>query len=202
MFDVRKFPLVSDQVDYREVAIILEQLERVLRAGTEGAVVEFGCYNGTTSLFIARLLREYGESREFHVYDSFGGLPEKTAADQSPAGTQFRAGELAASKAQFIKHFKQACLALPTIHKGWFSDLQGKDVPEQISFAFLDGDFYESIWDSLKLIEHKLTPHAIIVVDDYQSEALPGAAKAVTTWLKNKPFTIRAEHSLGIIQTQ
>lgn len=200
MMNVRSYSLVSDQVSYDEVAVIIKQLEKVLQNKVAGSVVEFGCYIGTTSLFIARLLKTMGEQREFHVYDSFDGLPEKTAADNSAAGDQFKAGELKAPKAQFIKHFKQAGLPLPHIHKGWFCDIPENAVPKTIAFAFLDGDFYESIRDSLKLIENKLAPGAIILVDDYQSEALPGAQKAVTEWLKNKPYKIHHEKSLAIIK--
>ena len=42
--------LLSDQVDERELAIILRELEKVLVADVEGDVVEFGCYVGTTSV--------------------------------------------------------------------------------------------------------------------------------------------------------
>jgi O-methyltransferase len=55
--------------------------------------MEFGCYVGTTSLFIRRLLDQTGEgTRPFHVYDSFEGLPPKTQADASAAGADWQAG--------------------------------------------------------------------------------------------------------------
>ena len=200
MINVREFQLVSDQVSYTEAEIIVRQLESVLQNGVAGDIVEFGCYAGTTSLFIARLLKQLAEKRQFHVYDSFEGLPEKIGADNSAAGEQFKSGELKATKIQFINNFKRAGLPLPIIHKGWFNELTDSDVPNQIAFAFLDGDFYESIRDSLKLIENKLSPGAVIVVDDYQSEALPGTQKAVTQWLKNKSYKIHHQQSLGIIQ--
>jgi O-methyltransferase len=200
MFNVHSHPLVSNQVSYYEVAIIIRELETVLQNGVVGDIVEFGCYTGTTSLFIARLLKIMSEQREFHVYDSFAGLPEKTPADNSAAGDQFKAGELKAPKAEFIKNFKQAGLALPIIHKGWFCNIPENGVPDKIAFAFLDGDFYESINDSLKLIEHKLSPGAVIVIDDYQSESLPGAQKAVNQWLKDKNYKIHHEKSLAIVR--
>jgi len=138
-------------------------------------------------------------TKSLHLYDSFAGLPEKTKPDQSPAGEQFKRGELHARKPNLIQHFRQAGLTLPTIHKAWFSDLSGDDIPTQIAFAFLDGDFYESIRDSLRLIEGKLSPGSTIVIDDYQSEALPGAARAVDEWLKNRRAKVRIEASLAIV---
>lgn len=200
--DVKKYPLVSDQIEYDELVVIIRMLEKVLKKGVPGDVVELGCYNGTTSLFIARLLAEQREKKSFHVYDSFQGLPPKSEQDSSPAGEQFKAGELNASKTKFIQHFRQANLPLPVIHKCWFSDLKEPDLPEEIAFAFLDGDFYDSIRYSLKVIENKLSPGTIILVDDYQSEALPGASKAVDEWLRNKPYRMHAEHSLAVIEVR
>lgn len=193
--------LVSDQINKDELRTLLAELEKALQLTARGDIVEFGCYVGTASLFISNTLKEQGNNRAYHVYDSFAGLPEKTAADASPVGTQFRAGALLATKQQFIKNFRTTGLPLPIIHKAWFNQLSDKDIPHQIAFAFLDGDFYESIKDSLKLIENKLVPGAIIVVDDYQSEALPGARKAVDEWLNGKPYRIRSEHSLAVIRT-
>jgi O-methyltransferase len=45
-----------------------------------------------------------------------------------------------------------------------------------------------------------LSKGAIIVVDDYGNDTLPGAAKAVDEWLESHKATIRVEHSLAIIQ--
>ena len=130
--------------------------------------------------------------------DSFEGLPAKTAADASPSGMQFAAGELQVSKKQFIREFQKAHLSAPIIHKGWFSDLSSTDVPPQIAFAFLDGDFYESIRDSLKLVIPRMQPGGVVVVDDYAREALPGAAKAVHELLPDSD--IQTVHNLGVIR--
>ena len=189
--------LLSDQIDQRELEIILRELEKCLGNNIPGDIVEFGCYVGTTSVPIMQQLQK--TDRRFYVYDSFEGLPEKTAEDQSPSGVQFVAGELFAAKKELIRNFRQANLPLPVITKSWFSDLTPDQVPDHIAFAFLDGDYYRSIHDSLKLIWKKLSPGAIIVVDDYANDALPGAQKAVDEWLKNHPAKLRVEHSLAII---
>ena len=182
---LRTYPIISDQVDERELRVLLRELERLLRAGCQGSVVEFGCYVGTTSLFIRRL---------------FAGLPEKTAQDASAAGEQFVTGELAATRKGFLQQFKKAGLRPPVVHKGWFAELMPHDVPEDIMFAFLDGDYYQSIMDSLRLVTPKLTPDAVLVVDDYANEALPGAARAVDAWLQAHPrFRCRVEASLAVM---
>ncbi|MBF1042237.1 MAG: hypothetical protein HXL04_00890 [Candidatus Nanosynbacter sp.] len=91
-------------------------------------------------------------------------------------------------------------MQLPIIHKGWFADFTAADVPEDIIFAFFDGDFYESIADSFRVCGGKFHEKAIIIVDDYANEALPGAARAVDKWLaNNRQYTSRTESSLAII---
>ena len=194
-----KNTLLSDQVDEREVTVILRELEAVLARNLEGDVTEFGCYVGTTSVFLADRLKT--TRKRLYLYDSFEGLPPKTAEDESPAGLQFKTGELLAPKKELIKNLRQANVPMPIIKKGWFSDLSEADIPGKIAFAFLDGDYYHSIKDPLMLIWNHLAPGATIIVDDYANEALPGAAKAVNEWLRYHPGTLRVEHSLAIIHT-
>lgn len=191
--------LLSDQVDEREIRVILRELETVLKNDIPGDVVELGCYVGTTSVFLASRLK--ATDRKLYLYDSFEGLPPKAREDESPAGMQFKTGELLATKKQLVRNLKQANVPMPVIKKGWFSELTAADIPPRIAFAFLDGDYYHSVWDSLTLISNFLAPGATIIVDDYANEALPGAAKAVDTWLKAHPGRLVVEHSLAIIHT-
>lgn len=194
-----KHPLISDQVNKAQVEVILRELTRVIDSGLAGDIVEFGCYVGTTSLFIRRLLDALGESaqRSFDVYDSFAGLPAKSAQDASVTGEQFVPGELAASKKQFMLEFHKARLRPPIVHKGWFADLTEEDVPNKIAFAFLDGDFYDSIRDSLQLVVPRTQAGGTIVIDDYAREALPGAARAAHEFFS--PESVQTTHNLGII---
>lgn len=194
--------IISDQVGQAQLHVIWKELERVLQADVPGDIVEFGCYVGTTSLFIRRLLdeRDQSEKRQFHVYDSFEGLPPKSRQDESPAGTQFQAGKLSVSKKEFLGQFRVAHLQPPVIHKGWFHELTDKDMPASIAFAFLDGDFYESIRDSLRLVWPRMQPGGTILVDDYGREALPGAERAVKEFLQGKNFAAQPEANIAIIR--
>ena len=84
--------------------------------------------------------------------------------------------------------------------KAWFSDLTEKDIPDKIAFAFLDGDYYESIVTPLRLIWDNVTPGGIIVIDDYDNQALPGAARAVHEWVDTHDLQLRHEHGLALFQ--
>lgn len=194
---ISKIELLSEQVSRDELRVILRELTRVLERSVGGHVVEFGCYVGTTSVHLAKFLEN--TDRELWLYDSFEGLPEKSAEDRSPAGEQFVAGELHATKKQLIRNLQRAYVPMPRITKGWFADVTPDQVPDQIAFAFLDGDYYASVLDPLKVIWPRLAPGATIIVDDYANEALPGAARAVDSWLRDHPAQLRIEHSLAII---
>ena len=199
---LQKYPIISEQVTTERLRVVLSSLEQALVRGIPGDIVEFGCYIGTTSLFLRRLLDAYQQSdtRTLHVYDSFAGLPPKHTLDNSVAGDQFKAGELTVNKKQLLHEFHKARLRPPIVHKGWFNQLTATDVPASIAFGFLDGDFYESIRDSLQLVWPHLTPGAVLTVDDFGREALPGAERAVRSFLSDKPVHLRSSHNIAIIQ--
>jgi O-methyltransferase len=196
---INKYGIISDQVEHNELVALLQELIHAVE--NEGAIVEFGCYIGTTSVYIRRVLNLLDKNNAFHVFDSFEGLPQKKSQDISPLGVQFKAGELSVTKKQFIREFYKAGLKLPIIHKGWFSDVAADDVPKNISYAFLDGDYYESVMTPLKLIEKKLVQGAVIIVDDYGNQSLPGAAKAVDEWCALHGYSVRVSRSLAVIHT-
>lgn len=233
-------PIISDQITKAGLEVVWHELERILQANVEGHVVEFGCYIGTSSLFIRRLLNQYdktdnpalltggapwgtpassptrvpwgkdgatgpvivraGGEREFHVYDSFEGLPEKRAQDANAAGVDFEAGKLYVSKKELLQQFHNAHLQPPITHKGWFNEISPAEVPEPIAFAFLDGDFYDSIISSLRLVYPKMAEGGTILIDDYQRETLPGVERAIRDFFQGKPLRLRAQANIAIIE--
>lgn len=198
---LRRHRLISEQVSPQDLTLILQELEAIQQREVPGDIVEFGCYIGTTSLFIRRLLDAYRSRQVFHVYDSFAGLPPKEPADASTAGEGFRAGELAIGKSQFIREFRHAGLQLPVIHRGWFEELTPDDVPQEIAFAFIDGDFYRSTLSALTLVWPRMSPGGTVLIDDYDREALPGVERAVRTFFRNKPPLERVAHNIAIIKS-
>lgn len=137
-------------------------------------------------------------SKRLWIYDSFEGLPEKGREDESGLGEEFRGGELYVTKREVKERFLRAGFPVPVIKKGWFAELTEGDMPEQIAFAFLDGDFYESIRDSLRLLEGKMALGGVIMVHDYNNPALPGVARAVDEWLKGRAVRVEIYQSMAI----
>ncbi len=197
----RGHQIISDQITKAGLEVVISSLEQTLQAGVEGAVVEFGCYVGTTSVYIRRVLDELHQSdgREFHVYDSFEGLPEKSDQDHNAAGVDFEAGKLFVTRKEFLQQFRSGNLRPPVIHKGWFNELSPQDVPEPIAFAFLDGDFYDSIISSLRLVYPKMSAGGKIVIDDYQRETLPGVERAIHDFFQGKQYRLRASQNKAVI---
>ena len=196
------------QVTARETEILLQELTKTLTHNIPGDVVEFGCYKADTSVLYQKILESMGHGGAFQpenhtsstnqknlwLYDSFEGLPAKTREDNSAAGDAFQAGELLV---------KKMGLKLPKIKKAFFDDLDIiYDIPEKISYAFLDGDLYQSIKTSLNLVSNKMSQGSVIIVHDYNNPELPGSARAVDEWLKShqaKVASFRVAETLAII---
>ena len=205
------------QVTARETEILLQELKKTLNNNVPGDVVEFGCYKADTSVLYQKLLESMGHGGAFQpenqaaqasqkmlwLYDSFEGLPAKTREDNSAAGDAFQAGELLVTKREVIEKFKKMGLKLPKIKKAFFDDLDIiYDIPEKISYAFLDGDLYQSLKTSLHLVTDKMSQGGVIIVHDYNNPELPGSARAVDEWLKAhqaKVASFRVAETIAII---
>ena len=186
------------QVSQTETNIILDLLRKTLNQNIEGDIVEFGCYRGDTSVLLQREIRP---PKTLWLYDSFEGLPEKSVEDVNSLGEDFKKGELCASKKQLISNLRKANVKkMPKITKGWFNQISREQIPSKISFAFLDGDYYDSILDPLNLIWNNLESGAVIVVDDYGNQALPGASKAVDEWCRKYNIPKDVEATLAIFK--
>ncbi|MBQ3476434.1 class I SAM-dependent methyltransferase [Candidatus Saccharibacteria bacterium] len=186
----------NDQVSELETKKISQIAERCLEL--EGDFVELGCYKGDTSLILASILEKSG--KKLWIYDSFEGLPKKAQEDESAMGQEFKEGELFVTKREVKARFLRAGLKIPIIKKAWFQDLTQEDLPEKIAFAFLDGDFYESMRISLGLVWDRMVDEGIILIHDYDNPALPGVALAVDEWMKDKNLKDERYQSLNIIK--
>lgn len=182
------------QIPNRETELLLGELKKTL--DLPGDLVEFGCYEGDTSILLADAIRDSSD-KWLYLYDSFEGLPAKSAEDNSADGWRFQPGELKASPDTVRHKFKKYALPEPVIVKGWFNELTDSDLPEQISFALLDGDFYDSIKSSLILVAPKMVAGGIIAIHDYRNAELPGVGRAVAEFLEQQ----KDNYNLRIVAT-
>lgn len=169
---VRKGPMLNAA----RMVDIYHLLSQVLVFDVAGDVVELGCHEGQCAILIREILNYHRSGKRFHVYDSFLGLPELHEKD---AGSVFSPGELSASKLRLLGHFDELALEPPIVHQGWFADTLPDELPELICFAHIDADLYASILAALRAIYPRLARNAVVVIDDYDWEGLPGVNRAV-----------------------
>lgn len=166
---------------------IYHLLSQVVVFGVEGSVVELGAHEGQSAILIQEIIDYHRTNKEFHVYDSFSGLPELHEYD---AGGYLLPGELSTSEAVFLHNFAQQDLKPPIVHPGWFHDTLPAELPPKICFAHIDCDFYTSVVEGLEAVYPRLADNAIVVIDDYDWEGLPGVKIAVDNFLQAKPEKI------------
>jgi len=168
---------------------IYHLLSQVIVYGVPGDVVEFGCNKGHTSVLLAKTLVSLGAQRDhaLALYDSFQGMPAFTDRDAGTHPDLIVPGALKASPQQVIDHFKaRGCKECPKIHEGWFQDTIPRKLPEEIAFALLDGDLYESIHHCLRFVWRRMAPGGIVVIDDYGHPGIPGCKLAADEFFADK----------------
>ena len=131
-----------------------------------GDVVEAGCNAGGTSLLLAQWLN--CTARKLHLYDSFEGLPESSGYG----------GQMQTSREQVEFVFSE--YQRVEIHPGWFDQTMPEQLPEEICFAFIDCDVFDSCMACIPHILDRLT--GCMVIHDY-THSLWGAGvrRAVET---------------------
>lgn len=181
---VKKYTVSSKMIHEQQLIYILKNLQFVLENNIPGDIVELGCNVGTTTIFIARLLKLHKSDKKIHVYDSWKGLPEKNINDYSDS--KHGKGCFKITKNIFIDNLIRNNVQIPNIHSGWFKDIEDNNFPNKICFALFDGYFYSSILDSFNKTYKKINNNGIIVINRYNFHDFPGIKKACTLFLKDK----------------
>lgn len=130
----------------------------------QGDVVECGCCFGATSVNLSIICNIVG--RKYFIYDSFEGLPMPipgvdklwTEADKGELAIPLRAVE------GTVRRYGK--ISQCTFVKGWFKDtLPGHSTP--IALAFIDGDYYSSLYDAVTNLWPKLIDDGYLFIDEY-----------------------------------
>ncbi|MET8091558.1 TylF/MycF/NovP-related O-methyltransferase [Micromonospora sp. NPDC005220] len=157
--------LAADNVEMGDVDRLVNiywALSSVLVQQVPGDVIEAGCNEGRTSVLLQQVINHFAPDRSLHLYDSFEGLPEPSEHD-----TFLHRGALAVTVDDLRRTFEQWHLPLPQTHQGWFDQTMPDQLPDRICFGYLDADYYESTLVSLEHIYPRMSPDAILVIDDY-----------------------------------
>lgn len=143
-----------------------------------GAMAEVGTYQGAS----AKLICEAKGDAEFHVFDTFSGLPGSSIDDPL-----FRNSDYVSNEEQVRAYL--ANYPNVRIHKGLFPAETGSAVEDiRFSFVNLDVDIYESTRDSLEFFYPRMLPGGILVSHDYAQAV--GVRKAFDEFIGPKPESL------------
>jgi O-methyltransferase len=173
----------SSIINQDQVKKLVEYLLDTIENNIDGDVVELGCYVGESSKYLMKTLIETNSNKKLYVYDSFEGLPDLSKWE---INTGWRPRTLVTSEDVLTSNFIENNLPTPIITKGWFCDIPENRLPEKISFAFLDGDFYDSIYDSLVKVYDRVVDGGYIFFHDYKRNDLPGVEAAIKDFFELK----------------
>jgi O-methyltransferase len=180
----------SSIINSNQIQKLVESLVEVVQNNIEGDVVEFGCYVGESSKYLRKSLDILGSDKLLYVYDSFEGLPPLSEYEK---GTGWRPFTLKTTEQVLVNNFQKNGLVPPLITKGWFKDVPEDKLPNKIAFAFLDGDFYDSIYDSLSKIYDRMSDGGIIMFHDFKRSDLPGVDAAIRQFFSEKNIEYNLE---------
>lgn len=173
-----------------EAFYIVESIARTNSLG--GDVCEFGVAQGKTSALIANEL--IGGSRVLHLFDSFNGLPAPSDEDELKNDI-FNLGDINKYEGKMNFSTKDVIKSLSdlrtpytqfVIHAGFIADAlrESNHLPQNVTFAYIDFDFYEGITDALTFVDQVSGIGTEIIVDDYDFFS-SGAKLAVDLFINN-----------------
>lgn len=162
-----------------------------------GDVCEFGVAQGETSALIANEIQS--GNKVLHLFDSFKGLPKPTEKDQLKNDI-FSLGSMEAytgtmSCPEEMVRARLGAISFPpqkfAIHKGFIDQVLRDDsnLPREVSFAYVDFDFYKPIKLALDFLHRTTSVGAIIIVDDYDFFST-GSKIAVDEFLQDQNTTV------------
>jgi O-methyltransferase len=139
----------------------------------EGAICEFGLFNGYT---FSLLIDLFGKNVKYCGYDSFEGLSQPVIEDNLSyygciQGNMKRPIDVVTNHLQIFNNISEYDVNL---YKGWVSDTVPINLPEKIAFAHVDVDLYEPTNHILENIIPRMSKGGIIIIDDYMDNNWKG----------------------------
>jgi hypothetical protein len=155
-----------------EALYILEFLHKSLNL--EGDICEFGVAQGATSALLANEIR--GTPKNLWLFDSFRGLPKPTEKDLliddifNLGSIDMYEGTMSCQVNEVITRLRDISFPLSRcrIVAGFVEEtLKCEALPDKVSFAYVDFDFYSPTLMVLNFLDKSLSAGGFAVVDDY-----------------------------------
>ncbi len=160
-----------------------------------GDVVECGVFRGASLRRIAKTVKDQAPEKTVYGLDSFEGFPDGgiTEADTQAFRSETRLmGKFkdAEDVPDRLGKFAEVFDIKLELKKGYFEHTLPGLAGRPISFLHLDSDTYASHMEVLNALYNQVTSGGVIVLDDYNAEAWPGATQAVDEFLADKPESV------------
>jgi O-methyltransferase len=157
-------------------------------AATSGSFVECGVWRGGMSAAIAEILES--TKKDFHLFDSFEGLPPAKEIDGLEA-LQWQSDVTSPNFFDNCKADEEMAVAAMTmsnckdyqIYKGWFDQTLPTYKGGDISILRLDADWYDSIMVCMKNLYPRVVTGGVVIIDDYYT--WDGCSKAIHDYLSS-----------------
>lgn len=178
---------------------LFEAAKAVEREQRPGILIEAGCALGGSAIVLAKAKRR---QRPFAVHDVFGMIPPPTEADGPDVHERYAVIKAGQAKglsgeayygyeADLLSRVRQtfAAFGMPVeehhvdLVQGLFQDTIVGDEP--VALAHIDGDWHDSVMTCLERIGPRLSPGAVMVIDDYFKWS--GCRTAVDAFLAAHP---------------
>ena len=186
------------------------EIKRINNEGIKGAVVECGVYKGLSmQVFLKEHLSMANAiHRTFYLFDTYEGMPQRNPdldwkfkekrkddgfwSKARPLGSWLKVPleivkqNINNTLQEFPEEWVSSKATIKYV-KGLIEDtLEDPDnLPEEIAFLNLDTDFYRSTLKSLQVLEPRVVPSGVLIVDDYGT--WNGAKEATLEYFKDRP---------------
>jgi len=156
-------------------------IEDALANRVPGDLIETGVWRGGACILMRAVLAAHGVTdRRVFVADSFRGLPPPdVAAYPKDAGDRHHEQLfLDVSREDVENNFRLYGLLDDQVVflEGWFKDTLPNAPTDALCVMRLDGDMYQSTFESLSSLYPRLSPGGYCIIDDYD---IPGCREAV-----------------------
>lgn len=136
-----------------------------------GAIIEVGCAQGHTTVFLNKHLQSSGIVKPYLCIDTFGGFVEQDLAWEVTSRGKAELNSCDGFSINSLAWFRQTlesngCSGVMCIQ----TDVKKHLFREPVSFCLCDVDLYKPTLYTLRSVWPVLSPGGIIVVDDCQDE--------------------------------
>lgn len=151
--------------------ILWKTLQQAIRL--PGEFMECGVFRGGTALLEAETLQQQNQARPLRLFDSFEGMPQTTEGID-----HFKAGDFSHTSADRVRQLL-APYPFASVHVGFIPKTFVGLAIDQIAWAHVDVDIYQSVRDCIGFIYPRLVAGGFMIFDDYGFPSCPSARRAV-----------------------